>query len=55
MYNCQLDNLAKSNVVCAEKTDGFVKFMNSKEFAETQAGIAWRAYVNESITVDSEH
>lgn len=55
MYNCQLDNLAKSNVVCAEKTDGFVRFMNTKEFAETQAGIAWRAYVNESITVDSEH
>lgn len=55
MYNCQLDSLAGSNVVCVEKAEGYVKFMTSKEFAEVQAGIAWRAYVNENVTVDSDH
>lgn len=55
MFNCQLDSLAKSHVTCVEKTDGYIRFMTSEEFAETQAGIAWQAYVNESVTIESDH
>lgn len=51
-YNCQLDNIEESSRLCFEKGESFVRFYSSKEFAALQAGLFFRAYVNETVEVE---